>query len=91
LVSAMMMPALGGHSAPRAVQGEGQVAGPLGQVRADQVDGSSKLMFSSWSPTSALVDGVNTGSGSGPTPAGPRAARHAVHGAVVRYSFHADR
>jgi hypothetical protein len=47
-------------------------------------------MFSSWSPTSALVDGVNTGSGSRSDSCNPSGSVAPCMVPVVRYSFHAE-
>ena len=81
LVSAMMIPRSRAIAAPRAVELERDVAGPGGQLGADEVARPrSKEMFSSC--TSLLVDGVNTGSGSCVALLQPGGQRLAVHGAA---------
>ena len=47
-------------------------------------------MFSSWSPSSALVDGVNTGSGSCDDSRRPAGSGAPFMVPDALYSFHAD-
>ena len=55
-------PRLGVRRGPR-VDGQGEVAGRLRHVATDSSTASSKEMFSSWTPTAALVEGVKIGVG----------------------------
>ena len=64
LVSQMMMPRLAAYSAAawyRAMAVSRTLAASSAPTISSQ---RAKLMFSSWSPTAALVDGVKIGSGS---------------------------
>ena len=90
LVSAITMPRSAASSAPRRYSSIDRSRARLAISAPIRFTASSKPMFMSWSPSSALVEGVNTGSGSWLDSSSPSGIAAPCMVPPVRYSFQAE-